>query len=321
MRRFSFFLGILVSLALLFLLFFNIDFSQFIAAFRKANYYYAFLIIILVFAGCYVRALRWRWLMMPIKKISPQNLFMATILGYMGNALLPARMGEFVRAHVIGRREGISRASSFATIIIERLLDGLSILILLVLVLFWIKVPVQGALIVAGWSALLLYSLIILIILMFNFKKKMVLNFFGFIFHFLPLSTKQKIIRVIESLADGFKIVEKGHHFLIIVFYSFLIWAITALGIYVAVLSFGYSISYEASVFILVLLAFVVMIPSAPGFIGTLDAGMAYGLMLFAVPREAALSIAVFYHGLSFLPIVVLGFYYLWRYNLSLSAE
>ncbi|MFH1683808.1 MAG: lysylphosphatidylglycerol synthase transmembrane domain-containing protein [Candidatus Margulisiibacteriota bacterium] len=321
MRRFSFFLGILVSLALLFLLFFNINFSQFIAAFRKANYYYTFLIIILVFAGCYVRALRWRWLMMPIKEISPGNLFMATIIGYMGNALLPARMGEFVRAHVIGRRAGISRAASFATIIVERLFDGLSILILLVMVLFLIKVPVQGALIAAGWLALLLYSLVIIIILMFNFKREMVLKLFGFVFNFLAVATKQKIIRMLGSLADGFKVVGTGRYLPIIIFYSFLIWIITALGVYLVVLSFGYNISYGAAVFILVLLSFVVMIPSAPGFLGTLDAGMAYGLMLFAVPREAALSIAVFYHGLSFLPIVILGCYYLWRYNLSLSAE
>ncbi|MFH1577423.1 MAG: lysylphosphatidylglycerol synthase transmembrane domain-containing protein [Candidatus Margulisiibacteriota bacterium] len=318
MKRFSVFLGILISLALLFLLFYRINLSQFLAAFQKANYYYAFLIIVVVFAGCYLRALRWRWIIRPLKDIPAASLFIATVIGYMANSLLPARMGEFVRAHVIGRREGISRAASFATIIVERLFDGLSILVILVLILFWIEIPIRGALIAAAWSALVLYLLIIAVIILFIYKKELVLKLFGFVFRFLPERAQQRFLSVVGSLAQGFKIAEKGHHLLIIIFYSFLIWIVTALGIYLIVLAFGYQISYPAAMFILVLLTFAVMLPSSPGFVGTFEAGMVYGLMIFNLPRETALSAALVFHGLSFIPIILLGFYYLWKYKLSI---
>jgi hypothetical protein len=67
-------------------------------------------------------------------------------------------------------------------------------------------------------------------------------------------------------------------------------------------------------------MTFAVILPSSPGFVGTLDAAMAYGLMLFGVPREAALTMTIFYHGISLLTIIIPGFYYLWKYNLRLNA-
>ena len=317
MKRIGFILGILISLALLVLLFFGIDIHRFFTTFRSANYYYTVLVILVVFAGSYLRALRWRWIMMPIKKISVGNLFSATVIGYMVNSLFPVRLGEFFRAHVIGRKEGISRASSFATIVVERLFDGLSILVILVLMLYWIKIPIQNVLIAAGWLALLFYSVVIVIILMFNYKRELVLR----PFNFLPDSIKQKVMHILKSLAEGFKIVEEGHHLIIISLYSFSIWIVTAFGIYLTVIAFGHQISYAVSMFILVLLTFAVLIPSSPGFLGTFDAAMTYGLIAFGIPREAALSMAILFHGLSFLPIIILGFYYLWRDNISLSGK
>lgn len=318
MRRYATLLGILMSAALLVILFFRIDLNQFFAAFRSANYYYAILIILVVVAGGILRALRWQWIMLPIKKISVASLFSATVVGYMANSLLPARMGEFVRAHVIGSREGISRASSFATIVVERLFDGLSILLIFAVAPYWIKFPAQKALMAAGLFALFLCILVILVILMFRYKKEKVLDFFNFVFRFLPESSRQKIMKVLGSLADGFKTVEKGHHLYIISFYSFSIWLITALGIYFTAVSFGYHISYASSVFILIVLLFATMLPSSPGFVGTFDAGMAYGLMIFNIPREAALGMAVLYHGLTMLPIIILGLYYMWKDRISL---
>lgn len=318
MKKISILAGIFFSGVLLALLFFRIDFSRFILAFYSVDYGYVLPIILIVYFGCYLRALRWRWIMKPIKDVPAGSLFPAIVIGYMANSLLPARMGEFIRAHVIGRREGISRAASFATIVVERLFDGLSILVILVAVLCWISIPVKGALLAAGGSALLLYVFVIAVVLAGNYKRDLVFRMLRIIFCFLPEAYQQKMLRVIESLAEGFEIVERGHHLFVIAVYSFLIWLITAAGIYAMAIAFGYHLPYSAAVFILVLLTFAVMLPSAPGFMGTFHAGMVYGLMVFGVPREVALSMAVLYHGLGLLPIVLLGLYYLWKEKISL---
>jgi len=315
MKKLSFLLGLIISVIFSILLFYKINLATFLNVFKSANYFYVIPIIMTILLGCYLRAVRWYWILQPLKPISISSLFSAVVIGYMGNNLLPARMGELLRAHVIGRREGISRASSFATIIVERLFDGLSILVILVPVLLMLKIKMHQTLVAASLLVLLLYLGVIVLIWLFNYKKELVLRIFGLL---LPKFVRQKVLDILELLAQGFKIIEKGHHLLIISFYSLLIWLVTAFSIYLTVYSFGCQISFAASLFVLFVLTFAVMIPSSPGFVGTFDAGMAYALILFAVSRETAIGVAVLYHGLNFLPIVGLGFYYMWKYNLKL---
>jgi len=142
MKKTGWLIGIAISVALLFFLFFGIDYRQFLRALQGARYWYAVPIIGLLFLGCYLRALRWRWIMLPVKPIPVYHLFTAVVIGYMANDLLPARAGELVRAHVVGSRDKVSRATAFATIVVERLFDGLSVLVVMVLVLFRVRVPV-----------------------------------------------------------------------------------------------------------------------------------------------------------------------------------
>ena len=119
-------------------------------------------------------------------------------------------------------------------------------------------------------------------------------------------------------MAEGFATVKERHHLFIVLVLSFLIWLETALGIYLIARAFGYPVLYAESVFVLLILLLAVMLPSSPGYLGTFDAGMAYGLMIFNIPREAALGMTVLYHGLSMVPVILLGLYYLWKYNIKL---
>lgn len=311
MKKIGILIGLLLSTVLVILLFNRIDLARFSTAFLAANYLYILPIVLIVIAGAYLRALRWQWIIRPVKEMKLSNLFAATIIGYAANNLLPARTGEFVRAHAIGRMENASRAAAFATIVVERVFDGLSILVILVCVLPKLKIPVQDWLVAASWLSLLLYLAAIVFILFFNFKKRLALK----LVNFLPA----RILKGFEPLADGFKIIENAGHLTVIAVYSFAIWAVTAVAIWLAALAFGCQLAYLSAVFILILMAFAVILPSAPGFIGTLDVAMVYGLTLFNVPRETALTMTVFYHSLSLLAIIVPGCYYLWKYKLSLA--
>lgn len=317
MKKFGFMLGLVLSAALLVLLFYQLDLASFSAAFRSINYLFIPPILFLVFFGVYLRALRWQWLIRPVKRIPVYDLFVATIIGSAGNTLLPARAGEFLRAHAIGRLGQVSRATAFATIVVERLFDGLSILLVLAGVSFWLKIPQQNILLAASWAALALYLAVIALIMLINYKKEIAVKLLTGGFFFLPVKLKQNSLNILGSLAEGFKVIEHWYYLLIIALYSFLIWGIGAVGIYLTVAAFGPQLSFAAALFILVLLTFAVIIPSSPGFVGTLDAGLTYGLMFFSVPKETALAAAIFSHVISFVPVAVLGLYYLWRYKLS----
>lgn len=314
MKLFNFFLGLAVSLLFIFVLFSQINWQGFLAAFALANYFYLVPVIALAYLGCYLRAIRWHYLFLPIKRISAYDLFVATILGYAANGLFPARLGEFLRAHYIGKKAGVSRLTSFATIVVERLFDGFSILVILVLVVFLIKFPVQRVLVSAGLAALGLYCLVIVLILLLAKKP-------GVLLKFVPGFLRPKVASLAQAAVAGFTIIKNGHHLLIIIFYSFFIWLVTAYGVNLTFLAFGQSLPFLAGLFILVLLSFAVMLPSSPGFVGTFEAGMVYGLMVFSVPKEAALGIALVYHGLTFFPVMALGGYYFWRYNSLLVRE
>jgi len=319
MKNFGIALGLLVSAAALWLLFSGLEFGQFLDAFRAANYWSLLPVAFMVLAGGYLRALRWRWIILPIKRVSPYNAFIAMVIGYMANSLLPVRLGEFVRAHIIGRRENISRTSAMATIVVERLFDGLSILGVMVVLLLALKLPEQPWLVAAGWLSLALYLAILAVILLLNYRRAWTVRTIRRALGLVPEPLHSQLVKLAESLIDGFKIVEKGRHLLVITAYSFVIWLVTAYGIYLTAGAFGYQLGFAAAIFVLVLLIFAVIVPSSPGFVGTFEAGMVYGLMLFNIPREAALSMAVVYHLLNTVPIVILGAYYLWRYNLSLK--
>ena len=122
-------IGVIISALLLWLALRTIDFREVGAAFGTANYALLVPALALYFAGVAVRAARWRVLLAPLREVAVGRLFPIVVIGYMANDILPARLGEVVRVDVLRRREGVSRAAALATVLIERIFDGLCLLI------------------------------------------------------------------------------------------------------------------------------------------------------------------------------------------------
>jgi uncharacterized protein (TIRG00374 family) len=119
----KFLLGILSSGLFLYLAFRNVDLILVFKVFKKVKYLNIILVVFLTILGFYLRAIRWYYLMKPLKSIKISSLFSATMIGFMTNNILPARLGEVFRAYIIGRKENIKKTASFATIIVERVFD------------------------------------------------------------------------------------------------------------------------------------------------------------------------------------------------------
>ena len=128
MKNWKFWVGVLISAVFLYFTLRGLQLAEFWQVVKSANYIWILPGIAVYFLGVWVRAWRWHYLLRPLKKISTNTMFPVVTIGYFGNNILPARAGEVLRAFVLRKREGVPVSASLATIIVERIFDGVVML-------------------------------------------------------------------------------------------------------------------------------------------------------------------------------------------------
>ena len=128
MKRWQFWVGVAISLVFLYFVVRNINFGDFVSVLRQANYWWVIPGVAVYFVGVLVRSWRWHYLLNPIKSIPTLTLWPYTAIGYMGNNIYPARAGEVLRAVLLRRNHDVAISASLATIVVERLFDGVTML-------------------------------------------------------------------------------------------------------------------------------------------------------------------------------------------------
>lgn len=320
----KFWVGIGISFFFMLLLFRKIDFGQLLAALRTVDYFFIALAVLFTFISYFLRAVRWKYLLISEKTIPLSSLYPATIIGYMANNLLPARLGEFVRAYFLAEREGLQTPAVFASLVIDRLFDGFTVLLILLITLFTLKMP-QGmddaglALKAGGALMFLLYCGVLLFLFLLKRQTLRTLSFVKFMLKPFPQSFSERLIPVLGSFIAGIRLSSRGGHIAAILGSSVLIWTFAVLPVDMTLRSFGIDLPITASMFILVLLVFAVMVPASPGFIGTYHYACFKGLSVFGVTESKAVSVALIIHGTAFFPVIIAGFYYLWRSKISFN--
>ena len=137
-NKWQFWLGGGVSAALLLLLFYQVDIGDLKSSLRNANYYLLAPSIVVYFVSVFFRAIRWRYLLSPIGRYPVTRLYPVVVIGYMANNLLPVRLGELVRSYYLSRREDVNTSSALATIAVERVYDGITLLAFAALAAPWL---------------------------------------------------------------------------------------------------------------------------------------------------------------------------------------
>jgi len=321
----KFWLGIGISVFFMAMLFRKIDFHQLGAALRIVDYRYIALAVAFTFMSYFLRAVRWRYLLISEKDIPLSSLYPATIIGYMANNILPARLGEFVRAYVLARREGLDTPAVFASLVIDRLFDGSTVLLILLATLFTLQLPgnmadAGTALRVGGVVTFLLYCGVLLFLLMLKRQTMRTLNLVAWLLKPFPKGVAERLIPLLGSFITGIKLSRQSGHILAILGSSLMIWTFAVLPVDMTLRGFGIHLPITASMFILVLLVFAVMVPASPGFIGTYHYACYKGLSAFGIADTTSVSIALIIHGTAFFPVIVAGFYHLWSGGISLDS-
>lgn len=316
--------GFAVSALCLMLLFRKIDFGKMAEAFAGIDYRYLPPALVLTFVSYYLRALRWKFLLEPIKKTRLSNLFPATLIGYMANNLLPARLGELVRAYVLGRREGIETSAVFASLVLDRLCDGFTMLVVLLAAFFTVRLPagkegMQQGLVTGGYVTFALYLAVLVFLALLKRRTEWTLRIVARLLSPFPAKASEKASVLLRSFISGIRIPAGAAGAAATAATSMLIWATAIWPVDLLLRAFGVELPLSASMFIMVFLVFAVMVPASPGFVGTHHLACVTALSAFDIAGERALSIAIVVHAMGFLPVIVAGLLCLWRDKLSLK--
>jgi glycosyltransferase 2 family protein len=316
--------GIAISAFFLFLLFRKIDFDKLAAAFREMDYRYIPPALALTFVSYFLRAVRWKFLLLPIKRTQISNLFPSTLIGYMANNLLPARLGEFVRAYSLGLKEGIGTSAVFASLVVDRLCDGFTVLLVLLITFFTIHLPagmehIQKGLVTGGYVTFALYLAVIAFLVLLKSRTDWTVRLVALIVKPVSAGLADKVATQMRSFISGIRIPRDPAGVAAILVSSLFIWASAIWPVDLVLRSFGVVLPATASMFIMVFLVFAVMVPAAPGYVGTYHFACVTALSAFEIGSEKALSIALVIHGMSFFPVIAAGLFCLWRDKLSLK--
>jgi uncharacterized protein (TIRG00374 family) len=315
MRKFKIIIGLLLSAFFLWLAFLKVNFKELIFALESVNYP---LIIAAAFLNGFTfipRAYRWKLLLKPLKNTNFGSTFGSLSIGFMANSVLPARGGEFVRAFTIGQTEKISKSASFATILVERVFDLITLILFLVISLRFVLNNAIASKIF--WVGVVLTISVIVFLVVLK-KKPETINIIVFL---SPKRFKGKIKKFLEAFIKGLEILSSFK----ILFYSFLqslfLWSCFAMVYYILFASFGFSLSFGSAFLVMAICSIGISIPSSPGFIGTYHYFVVFSLSLFQIPKSNALSFAIVAWAVNFLPVVIIGLVALNKLGLSLMVK
>lgn len=311
------FLGVATSALFLFLATRGIDWLAFRSALADTRYEFLVPGIACTMLGHFCRSIRWKFMMSPIKKCRVAPLWSATAIAFMVNNLLPARLGEFVRAIAIGRTENVSKSAAFATIVYERVVD---VFVLIVLIWYCIVRINAPSWLLRSTEILIVFNAALFVLLFVMVRSRE--RFRGLLnraLRPLPVRVQQRVRGSSDAFIGGLGVVTEARAALPITLLSVAVWGFAVLGVYFCVLAFDLPLPFLASVFLIVLVSLGSMIPSAPAFLGTMQYACALGLGVYGVDRGQALAFSTVYHATQFFPITLTGLYYVWRSHWRLS--
>lgn len=317
--------GIIVTLALLGWVLRDVSPSEVVHELRQADLWLLTLSIGVTMLGFAMRALRWGVLLRPVAPEVPfRARWAAVMIGFAANNLLPARVGEFARALTLARVSRVGAPASFATLVVERILDGFAVVGLLFIAISLPGFPSGGAVggvdpqaaarvvgVVMGVIGLGLMGLVLA-------PSGAVRFFDAIVRRFLPDRLAVPLVSALESFLTGLSVLRHARRLLLSLVLAFGQWFVTAWSYYLAFLAFRITeVPFSGGVFLQSLVSLAVAIPSSPGFFGPFEAAARLGLSLWDVPAERAVSYAVGYHIAGFIPVTIIGIYYVWSLKLS----
>jgi hypothetical protein len=275
----------------------------------------------------FFRALRWQYLLRPLGNPPFSAVFKTTVIGFAVSTLLPARAGEVVRPFLLARRAGFSATSAFATIILERLLDLLTVLLLFGFYLaFYDPGPLGGH--AATYAALKSGGLLAAVVSVAGLIFMMVVaghpeklaSWALRVERVLPSKIANAMAHLVRTFLEGLAVVRQPRRLAISGLLSLPLWLSIALGIWSTSRAFHIEMSYPGAFLMMAVLVVGVAVPT-PGAVGGFHKAYQIGAVaFFGVANDRAVGAALVLHAISFVPVTIAGAIFLAQEGLSLSG-
>ena len=314
-----------ISLVFLDLVFYKLDIGTMLMALKQANYYMFIPSLVMLAITLVVRTWRWHWLLYQTQTARFYSLFSSLMIGTAANMVLPARAGEFIRAYFLGRREKISKTTAFATIVVERIFDGLTILLFLLVVVILTGAKSDEIRTMGYLGAAFYLGVLIGLVLLYSRRDFLV----RLIQALLPQPLAAKIIELLEAFLEGMKVMRNGRQLFMVVLLSLATWVGFTLSFWPILLAFdfGAPVPYYTPFLVIAFDALGLTIPGAPAGIGIFQyvtvvalriAFTLSGAELAANFGEVAAAFSLVLHFSQVAPEVLIGLYCFLRENVSL---
>jgi uncharacterized protein (TIRG00374 family) len=331
MKNWKFWLGIAISAVFLYISLRGLALAEFWQALKNANYWWLIPGVVVYFVGVWVRAWRWHYMLRPLKKISTRSMFPIVAIGYMGNNIYPARAGEVLSAAMLKQREGVPISASLATVVVERIFDGVVMLAFVFLNLSEVarltgvslkilgaeisipQLALVGTLIFVGALAVFMAAA------MFPRVTEKLLD--KVLLPLLPQRVRPQTRDISMRFLSGLESLRSPFEALMILFTTVIIWLLETGKYWFVMHAFQFKVSFFTLMLMNGIVNLATTIPSAPGYVGTFDAPGIAILVAYGINQATAASYTLVLHVALWFPITALGAYYYWRQPLRWGKE
>ncbi len=293
---------------------------------RGARIEYLLLALIFVAVTYWTRAIRWQYLLAPIGPTRFRTAFRTTVIGFAALGVLPARAGDVLRPYLLARQEGLSVSATFATVVMERVLDLVAVLVLLAIYVWGfadratlpphLLRPIQISSAVAGAAAA---TLLILMWVLASHPERIGRLVFAAA-RVLPERMASRLSQLASTFSAGFAAARDARSFFLAVIWSFPIWLAIAIDTWAVTAALGIAMPFTGTFLLQALLVIGVAVPT-PGGVGSYHEAYRIGVTtFFNAPNDRAVAAAILVHLISFVPVVLLGILFMAQDGLTVGG-
>ncbi|NIQ02143.1 MAG: flippase-like domain-containing protein [Nitrospinaceae bacterium] len=307
----------------------NVSVAEVLDSFRRVHYVYLIPTFLLMCLTYVARAVRWRALLLPVRRVETWDLFSPLMVGFMAG-ILPARAGELVRAYLLGKKFQLSFAGSLATIVVERLFDLVLLLLLFVWILIfhgdifegnisWAGISLRDLAFQFGLFSLAVVMGLVVFIFALTFHNEKAMKLVHWLVRPFPEKWQYKLIQMTETFSQGLLVFRNVRALAFIGLATAGVWALIVLQYYPLYWAYGLQDKSAASLILLtVMICILITVLPTPAFLGSFNAGVLIALHEVMQEAEvAAVSFGFVAWGVNFAVIIIGGVYFILHDHIS----
>lgn len=334
----SLFVGTAVSITTLYFAFRNVPIRELLGYLRSINYIWLIPTVAAILFAFGLRTARWRFILASNYPVGFWQAFHPLMIGFMINCVLPGRVGEVARPLVLNRKEAVPVSTGLATVAVERIFDLIILLVLFLTVSAFVRLEpgfnvtyggyrFDYELLITVFTGMLKIGILMVISLLLislgktrELVNELILSAPKLLFFASKPSrdwVKEKVcrpaVRIIENIASGMALIKDPKRIIICFIYSLAVWFFTALSYYL--FSIGcpeINLTLSEITAVMVIICFVIALPSVPGYWGLWEAGGVFAMLLFGVSENQAAGYTLANHAVQFVPVVFIGLISAW---------